>query len=1120
MQTQRRRKGPWRRSIVAFSTVVASIAAAAMTWTLAAGAVAPYVDLTTAGATATINGAIVTQGVGPAGTGNFDPFLTLSTNQTTEAGWNSNSAPSGDAFYGGSRTHVLSVAAVPTETVNGVAYRELSLDGNDQGSDDWMSIDDLRLFYDDQSDLKGFDPATNTFSTDNATKAVKFWDLGGSVLLLRTQALSSGSGQSDLTVLVPNSLFPAECYYGSTTCNKYLIVYNADGGAGTSPGDGHNYDVTAGFEEWRTRLAPVVNVAKTATPSFTRTYDWTVKKYVSLDNSTWQDASVALNLFNGQSSTVYWKITPTRSAGTDSGWTVGGSVTVTNPTGGTVIASSIPATINSLTDVIKRTGLADLPVTLSCPVSFPYTLGAGATLTCTYTKAVGSGDAGTNRATAVLSTGDSFSGEAAFSFSSVTPTEKYATASLGDTNSGSLGAVTSGVDVAYTTTAGCGSSGTILNTATLTAAGSPNLVRTDPASVVKTCYGLNVTKTATPAFTKTYHWTVKKYVSLTSASGPWEDASLNLSQFNGDAKTVYWKVVPTRDAGTDSGFGVTGTITVANPAPIAATGVSVADSIFNVGAATVDCDPLTAGNQTTVNIPASSSVSCAYTSPLPDGTTRLNTATASLAGQDYTGTASINFSGVQPSEVDENATLDDDLNSGFPAAASSGTAVYYSTTAACGVDGTITNTAVVKGTDTNTTASDAAAVNMDCLQLTVTKTATPSFKRVWTWTVDKSATNSALTLALGETYLQPYSVVYTATKADSEWKVSGSITVTSPAGAPTRTVNVTDVYAGTNATVDCNGATAGSGLPASLAGGSSLNCTYEVSLASAANGNNVATATMTNVPSGTTDFVSDPAGVTFTNPTTEIDESIAVTDTVPAGSYCTGAGTPNSGCTAGMVGTGPPSGTVLASQSPKTFTYTRIIGPYTSGQCGTQNVDNTADLTTNDTSTKLSDSVRIVVTIPCPTGCTLTQGYWKTHSILGPAPFDDAWNNIPESPYAPASTGTAEQLAFFYSGQTWYQMFWTAPKGGNAYYILGHQYAAAVLNVLNGADPSAITTALNDALALLNVPTATPDTIGKLKGTDATRAQWINLAGILGSYNEGKIGPGHCDEDSTRSTTD
>ncbi|HEY6018171.1 MAG TPA: hypothetical protein VIU16_15405, partial [Gaiellaceae bacterium] len=348
MQTQRRRKGPWRRSIVAFSTVVASIAAAAMTWTLAAGAVAPYVDLTTAGATATINGAIVTQGVGPAGTGNFDPFLTLSTNQTTEAGWNSNSAPSGDAFYGGSRTHVLSVAAVPTETVNGVAYRELSLDGNDQGSDDWMSIDDLRLFYDDQSDLKGFDPATNTFSTDNATKAVKFWDLGGSVLLLRTQALSSGSGQSDLTVLVPNSLFPAECYYGSTTCNKYLIVYNADGGAGTSPGDGHNYDVTAGFEEWRTRLAPVVNVAKTATPSFTRTYDWTVKKYVSLDNTTWEDASVALNLFNGQSSTVYWKITPTRSAGTDSGWSVGGNVTVTNPTGGTVIASSIPATITSL----------------------------------------------------------------------------------------------------------------------------------------------------------------------------------------------------------------------------------------------------------------------------------------------------------------------------------------------------------------------------------------------------------------------------------------------------------------------------------------------------------------------------------------------------------------------------------------------------------------------------------------------------------------------------------------------------------------------------------------------------------------------------------------------------
>src|SRR5205823_6482489 len=126
------------------------------------------------------------------------------------------------------------------------------------------------------------------------------------------------------------------------------------------------------------------------------------------------------------------------------------------------------------------------------------------------------------------------------------------------------------------------------------------------------------------------------------------------------------------------------------------------------------------------------------------------------------------------------------------------------------------------------------------------------------------------------------------------------------------TVDVSDVYAGSNATVDCNGATAGSGLPASLAGGGTLNCTYSVDLAAATDGNNVAKATLSNSPSGTTDFTSAPVPVAFGAPTSEIDETITVADTVPAGSYCTGLNTPVTGCTAALAGTGPPSGTVSA----------------------------------------------------------------------------------------------------------------------------------------------------------------------------------------------------------------
>jgi len=128
---------------------------------------------------------------------------------------------------------------------------------------------------------------------------------------------------------------------------------------------------------------------------------------------------------------------------------------------------------------------------------------------------------------------------------------------------------------------------------------------------------------------------------------------------------------------------------------------------------------------------------------------------------------------------------------------------------------------------------------------------------------------------------------------------------------------------------------------------------------------------MTNVPSGTTNFASAPTAVTFGNPTTETDETLNVTDTVPAGSYCTGLNAPVTGCTVAMVGTGPPSGSITASMpSPfsKTFTYTRIIGPFGTGECGDHLIDNTASFTTTDTAATGSSSVEITVHIPCRPG--------------------------------------------------------------------------------------------------------------------------------------------------------
>jgi len=131
----------------------------------------------------------------------------------------------------------------------------------------------------------------------------------------------------------------------------------------------------------------------------------------------------------------------------------------------------------------------------------------------------------------------------------------------------------------------------------------------------------------------------------------------------------------------------------------------------------------------------------------------------------------------------------------------------------------------------------------------------------------------------------------------------------------------------------------------------------------------------------------------------------------------------------------------------------------------------------------------------------LTQGYWKTHSINGPAPYDDAWGGHENDYFAS------------YPSYTKYQILWNPPKNGNAWYLLAHQDIAAWLNTLNGASmPAEVATALSRAYDYLQ--TYDPGYIGGLKGSNELRKDFIRLAGILEQYNSGQIGPGHCSEQS------
>lgn len=131
--------------------------------------------------------------------------------------------------------------------------------------------------------------------------------------------------------------------------------------------------------------------------------------------------------------------------------------------------------------------------------------------------------------------------------------------------------------------------------------------------------------------------------------------------------------------------------------------------------------------------------------------------------------------------------------------------------------------------------------------------------------------------------------------------------------------------------------------------------------------------------------------------------------------------------------------------------------------------------------------------------CIFSQGYWKTHSILGKAPYDNVWASI------------GEDTGFFKSGQTYYEVLWTPPKG-NAYYQLAHQYIAAKLNIKKGAYvPLEIKTAIENATSKFE--TYTPSEANSLN--ESERAEWISLANLLADFNEGAIGSGECVEQNS-----
>ncbi len=640
---------------------------------------------------------------------------------------------------------------------------------------------------------------------------------------------------------------------------------------------------------------------------------------------------------------------------------------------------------------------------------------------------------------------------------------------------------------------------------------------------------LSATKTATGYWEREFEWTIDKSVT---------PATWNL--FTGDSGTSQYTITVTKSGPVDT-YGVRGEICVTNGGDRTTENLKLVDQVeYKTGSG--QFQPLWGASQTI--IPA------AQLEPGETGCYNYDITFTPVAGATYRNSVKVtitNHSGhlgeeygpepktgfslpTTPTLINASVNVDD-TNGGSWVFSDSGS-VSYAKTFTCDADeGTHGNTATIRETGQ----SDSASVMVNCYTPTVSKTAVTLFTRTYSWTIDKVGDQTALTLSTGQTFDVNYDVTVSATYTDSDWLVGGVISVVNPHPTTALTVDVTDMVSPDIAAwVDCDFVTEGNQPSLTVPALGTGACNYGASLPDAAQRTNTATATLQNydydkdgvgTESGTTTDFSGTADVIFpATPTTEIDECIDVTDDQYGylGQACVGVTT-----------------------LPKTFEYTLTVGPY--DVCGEYEFVNTASFVTNDSGKTGSDSVTVTVHVPCAGGCTLTPGYWKTHSELGPAPYDDTWLQVtpgfrrnganyvggwdmawvtPDFAAGDISGADRDGITtdFKYvlavldkkgnvispaNWLTYHDALWT-PVAGRPWFILARAYVAAYMNSLNGATvPASVQTALQSAYNYLsqNDPYATL--------SRETRNQMISVASYLDQYNNGYLGVPHCDEDSS-----
>lgn len=192
---------------------------------------ATVVDLSATGS-ATVNGALFTTSfTQPAGTGVYNPFLTIQ-NSPWEQGYNSSTQPF-DTKRVPQWNHEIKFSDLQVTVINGQQYYGFSVDVNEPngGGKAPISLDGLSLWT--SSTLQS-STSTNSQGYFNGSLGTLRYDLGNNTVLYTDR--NNGSGQDDISIFIPVSDF------AGANANDYVYLYQRWGNTQDSEG---------GFEETR-----------------------------------------------------------------------------------------------------------------------------------------------------------------------------------------------------------------------------------------------------------------------------------------------------------------------------------------------------------------------------------------------------------------------------------------------------------------------------------------------------------------------------------------------------------------------------------------------------------------------------------------------------------------------------------------------------------------------------------------------------------------------------------------------------------------------------------------------------------------------------------------------------